>query len=205
MNKAINKSSINKCAKGAAAILLTALLTACGEKSPEVTSVSIDKDGAVTNVIYEEFDKDYYDVSELESMVGSEIDSYNSEFISPRITLDGVELIDDGAFVKVSMTFKDASDFSSFNEEKVFYGTIEEAIDAGYEVSKGLVDRGGDALSEDFLDEHKDNHIGITTDKANFITPYKIRYMSKGVVLLSDKEAVLEDTTGESVQLLLTK
>lgn len=205
MNKAINKSSINKCAKGAAAILLTALLTACGEKSPEVTSVSIDKDGAVTNVIYEEFDKDYYDVSELESMVGSEIDSYNSEFISPRITLDGVELIDDSAFVKVSMTFKDASDFSSFNEEKVFYGTIEEAIDAGYEVSKGLVDRGGDALSEDFLDEHKDNHIVITTDKANFITPYKIRYMSKGVVLLSDKEAVLEDTTGESVQLLLTK
>ncbi len=194
-----------KCTMWAAVMSATVLLTACGQNSPEVTSLEIDKEGAVTNVIYEEFQEEYLDVEDLKNMAGSEIEAYNNEYISPRISLGEVELIDDGAFVKLSMTFKTADDFSNFNQETVFYGTVQEARDAGYTVSDRLVDKSGEQVDEDFIDEHKDNHIVITTDKSNFKTPYKIRYMSKGVVLLGDKEAVLQDVTGDTVQLLLTK
>ena len=186
-------------------ISFTSLMTACGTSSPEATSIEIDKEGAVTNVIYEEFKEDYLSVDELKGMASSEIEAYNSEYISPRITLDGVELDEDGGFVKLSMTFKSAEDFSNFNEETVFYGTLEEARQSGYSISSNLVDKGGAAPEDGYVDDHPESHIVITTNKANFKTPYSIKYMSKGVILLNDKEAVLQDTTGESVQLLLAK
>ncbi len=196
---------IRKAALGAVGISFATLLTACGTSSAEVTSIEIDKEGAVTNVIYEEFKEDYLSIDELTSMANKEIEAYNSEYISPRITLGEVELNDDEGFVKLSMTFKSAEDFSNFNEKTVFYGTLEEARQSGYNISSNLVDKGGDAPEDGYVDEHLDNHIVITTDKANFKTPYSIKYMSKGVLLLNDKEAVLQDTTGESVQLLLAK
>ncbi len=196
---------IKKAAMGAATISFAVLMTACGTSSPEVTTIEIDKEGAVTSVIYEEFKEDYLSVDELKGMADSEIEAYNSEYISPRITLGEVELDEEGGFVKLSMTFKSAEDFSNFNEETVFYGTLEEARQSGYSISSNLVNKGGDAPEDGYVDEHSGNHIVITTDKANFKTPYSIKYMSKGVLLLNDKEAVLQDTTGESVQLLLAK
>ncbi len=185
--------------------MLAAFLTACGSEPVEVTTIEIDKEGALTNVIYDEFSEDYFDVDELSEMAGREIEAYNAEFLSERVSLGDVEYNKDDRFVKFSMTFKSAEDFSRFNQETVFYGTLSEAEEAGYTISTSLVDKGGETLDETFIEEHPDNHIIITTDKSNFKTPYKIRYMSKGVVLLSDKEAVLQDVTGDSATLLLSK
>lgn len=188
-----------------AGTLLAALLTACGSEPVEVTTIEIDKEGALTSVIYDEFSEDYLSVDELSEMATREIEAYNSEYLSERVSLGDVEYDKGDKFVKFSMNFKSAEDFSNFNQETVFYGTLGDARDAGYTISTSLVDRAGDSIDASFIEDHPDSHIIITTDKANFKTPYKIRYMSKGVVLLNDKEAVLQDVTGDSATLLLAK
>ena len=187
----------------AATALLT--MTGCGEKSREVTTVTIDKEGHISNVIYEEFDKDYYDAGELSDMASKEISEYNAEYISPKITLDGVEVKEENSFAKVAMTYDSASDFSNFNDENLFYGTIEEAQAAGYRVSDELIDNNGVKIEGSFAQDHPDRHIIITNDKSNIVTPFDIEYMSKGVSLNGKKEAILSNATAESIQLLLSK
>ena len=185
----------------------TAMLTlsGCGEKGQDVTSISIDKDGKVTNVICEEFDKEYYDIQELSDMAASEISEYNVEYSSPSVSLDKTELAQEDSFAKLTMSFESASDYSHFNQVSLFYGTIQEALDKGYEVSKSLVNSDGDRIDEAFIEENKDRHIIITSDKSNIKTPYNIEYMSNGVTLLDKKEAVLSAVTTDTVQLLLSK
>ena len=187
----------------AATALLT--MTGCGGRNAEVTAVTIDKNGHVSNVIYEEFDKDYYDVTELSDMASREVSEYNAEYISPKITLGEVELIDDGSFVRVSMNYDSATDFSNFNEENLFYGTLEEAEAAGYRVSDALIDNNGVKIEGSFAADHPDRHIIITNDRSNFNAPFNIEYMTKGVKLIGKKEAVLSDVTADSIQLLLSK
>ena len=185
----------------------TALLTmtGCGEKSREVTSVTIDKEGHISNVIYEEFDKDYYDVNELSDMASKEISEYNAEYIDPRITLEGVEVTEESSLARVSMTYENSTDFSNFNDEDLFYGTIGEALEAGYQVSSELIDNNGVKIEGSFAADHPDRHIIITNDKSNIIAPFNIEYMSKGVTLIGKKEAKLSDSTADSIQLLLSK
>ena len=187
--------------------LTTALfaLTACGDKKEAVTSVEIDKDGKVTNVIYEEFDMDYYDIKELSDMAASEISEYNVEYDSPKIALEKADLVEDDSYAKLTMTYDSASDYSHFNQVSLFYGTIGEAEDKGYTISKSLVGRNGEKIEESFIEEHKDRHIIITSDKSNIKAPYNIEYMSNGVTLIDKKEAELTAVTTDTVQLLLSK
>ena len=187
-----------------AGVISFALLTGCGEQKPEVTSVTIDKNGKVSNVIIEEFGIQY-DINELLDMAASEISEYNSEYPEPKITLDTVEKIDEGSFVKVAMSYAGTADFAYYNQSTLFYGTVQEAIDAGYKVSPELVNNAGEKVDLTAVMDHPDRHIIITTDKSNFKTPYNIEYMTQGVVLLGNKEAMLSSVTDNSVQLLLSK
>ncbi len=198
----LNKSLLT----GVAASMVALTLAGCGgDKISEVTAVTIDKDGHVSNVIYEQFDKDYYDLEELSKMAEEELEEYNSEYMTPKITLDKVEAVEDGTYVRMSMNYDSASDYSNFNEETLFYGTIEEAEAAGYKVSDGLVDDKGEKIDSSFAADHPERHIIITNDKANIITPFNIEYTTKGVSLVGKKEAKLADATAESIQLLLSK
>ena len=180
-------------------------ITACGAEKEQATCVEIDKDGKVTNVIYEAFDKEYYDIQELSDMAASEISEYNSEYSNQKIALEKAELVEDDSFAKLTMTYVSASDYSHFNQVSLFYGTVEEALDKGYTVSNTLVNSEGDSMDGSFIEEHKNRHIVITSDKSNIKTPYNIEYMSKGVTLNDKKEAVLSAVTADTVQLLLSK
>ena len=51
----------------------------CGAETVGVSTVSVDKEGKVSSVLYEDFDKDYYSLDELKSMADDEIAGYNSE------------------------------------------------------------------------------------------------------------------------------
>lgn len=202
----MGKSITNKTPARALAMVMALLtLTGCGSGSMEVSSVTIDKEGHISNVIYEAFDKEYYSLEELSDMASKEVSEYNSEYISPKIALDKVETVDDGSFARVSMNYDSASDFSNFNDESLFYGTIEEAENAGFTVSAELIDNDGVKIDGSFAKDHPDRHIIITTDKSNIIAPFNIEYMSKGVSLSGKKEAVLSDATADSIQLLLSK
>ncbi len=180
-------------------------MTGCGEAKTGITSVAIDKEGKVTHEIYEKFDRDYYDLQGLSDMAAQEISEYNVEYDTPKVTLGKAELIEDDKVARLSMVYESASDYSHFNQVSLFYGTVQEAIDRGYEVSKGLVNASGEKIDQEVIDKSLENHIIITSEKIDVITPYNIEYMSNGVSLNGKKEADLSAVTADSVQLLLSK
>ena len=200
-------NSYSKKTLSMALLAATALFTlsACGGGKDETTSVEIDKNGRVTNVIYEPFDQEYYDIQELSDMAASEISEYNVEYSNEKVSLEKAELVEDDSFAKLTMNYTSASDYSHFNQVSLFYGTVEEAMDKGYTISNALVNADGENIEGDYIEKHKEKHIVITSDKSNIKTPYNIEYMSKGVTLKDKKEAVLSAVTMDTVQLLLSK
>ena len=137
-------------------------------------------------------------------MAAEEISYYNSEYDTPRIEIAEAEVIEDESVAKLVMTFENSSDYSHYNQTRLFYGTVQEAMDNGYELSSALVDKNGNKIdlgSDDFLDKH----IVITSEKTVIYTPYNIEYMTSGVALRDKKEADLTNVTNELVQMLLSK
>ena len=181
-----------------------ALLCGCGQDKNRKTKISIDKNGGVVNTIYEEFTQDYYDVSELSDMASEEISYYNSEYVSPKISLTEVTKLEEEPYVRLKMTFESASDYSHFNQTSLFFGTVAEAVEKGYELSAALVNNEGQKIDLGSNDFHE-KHIVITTEKTIIETPYAIEYMSDGVFLKDKKEADLTNVLTDSVQLLLSK
>ncbi len=180
------------------------LLGGCGASKEETTRIIIDKDGGIKHVMYESFDKDYYNLTELSDMAAEEISYYNSEYISPKISLEDAEMSEDGESVKLVMNYASALDYSHFNQTALFYGTVKEALDKGFDVSGALVDTDGVAITEQILSDSLDKHIIISSVKGIIEAPYKITYMTKGTKC-DKKEADLSDVTNDSVQLLLSK
>ena len=138
---------IKKKLTAAAVISFTILgLCACGKETAGVSTVSVDKEGKVESVLYDAFDKDYYSLDELTNMAEDEISGYNSEYETPRITLSDAQLLEDEAVVKLTLDFESTSDYSYYNQVDLFYGTVEEARNSGYELNLNLVDDKGDKI-----------------------------------------------------------
>ncbi len=207
-SKLAGKSSFNKIAVACGMALCLALTASgCGQQKENVTTMTIDAEGKVSYVIYEDFSEDYYDVSELSDMAEKEIAEYNSEYISEKIALLGTEVVEneEQSRVKLEMTFDSYSDFSNFNQESLFYGTVKEARELGYKISTGLVDAKGEKLPDSYLEDHEERHIIITDDRSRIKAPYSIEYMSNGTTLNGKKEADISAVTADTVQLLLSK
>ena len=180
-------------------------ISGCGSKAPKVTTLTVDKDGQVFGTIIEDFDEPYYDLNELTDMAAKEISAYNSDFLSEKVFLDSATEDQENKKVTITMHYNGTSDYSHFNQSFLFYGTVQEALDKGYDISDKLVDRNGAELGRNGIDANLENHIIITTDKTNIITPYNISYMTKGTTILSKKEAAFSEVSDETAQLLLSK
>lgn len=180
-------------------------LVGCGSQKEERTRLEIGKDGDIRSIIYEDFGENYYSLDELTDMAASEISYYNSEYISPKIGLEDTKVSEDGQHVRLVMTYNSALDYSHFNQTSLFFGTVQEAIEKGLDVSGALVDASGNAITEEVIHNSLDRHIIITTDKNIIVAPYKIAYVTKGVSITDNKEADLSAATADSIQLLLSK
>ena len=206
--KFAEKGSFNKIAAVCSLALCLALTASgCGQQKENATTMTIDSEGKVSYVIYEDFSEDYYDAAELSDMAEKEIAEYNSEYISEKVALLGAEVIEneDQSRVKLEMTFDSCQDFSNFNQEFLFYGTVKEAKEQGYKISTGLVDAKGEKLPDSYLEDNEDRHIVITDDRSRIKAPYSIEYMSNGTTLNGKKEADISAVTADTVQLLLSK
>lgn len=181
------------------------ILSGCGSAAGEVSTIRIDAQGEVNSVVFDEFGESYYSIDELKEMAVSEIDTFNADYISPRVFFDDAELAGEGSMVKLSMHYRTAKDYADFNDTTLFYGTVEEAMTKGYSISDRLLGRNGSSIDEGFVSDHTDRHVIITNERSNIIAPFNIDYMTDGVELNGKKEAVLSEAKDETVQLLLSK
>ncbi|MCD7716267.1 MAG: hypothetical protein LUI39_07430 [Lachnospiraceae bacterium] len=96
----------------------------------ESDAISIAADGSVTEIVQDTLDESYYDVSELESMINSEITEYNSEHGEDTIRIDSFE--NEGTAVTLKLWYSSAEDYAEFNNAEFFSGSIIGAQIEGY-------------------------------------------------------------------------
>lgn len=122
--------------KAAALSLFLGLLMLSGCGAGQVSHVTLEKDGTVSALIVENFDKSYYDKEELQQMILEEAASYNRSAGTAAISVDKVS-VEDGV-AKVKLTYETAADYAAFNDGVFFTGSVQEAEEEGYDLNKVL-------------------------------------------------------------------
>lgn len=168
-------------------LFLCVVLSGCGAKGSklqaETTTICIDKDGTVTHQIVETFESEYYDVDSLTTMIEEEIKEYNSGKETASVLLDSVlETENDNGTkqVKVVMTYKNAKEYENFNQKTLFYGTISEALELGYDLDVSLVDLNDETkrIGKSEIEAMKESYLVICEEDVPISLEKKIVYMS---------------------------
>ena len=171
--------------------LLLFFLTGCGEVSLQNgTNLELEKNGGVTVTYIEDFPSDYYDLNELIQMNEEEVASYNS-----KVGREAVEIIStesDGDKVTLSMHYRNVDDYGVMNGGAMFHGTVEQARNAGYDLSATFTDvKGGGIVPTMDWDNLASHHLvvakGPDADYTAAIHTYKkIVYATANVTVSED-------------------
>lgn len=213
---------------GAAAILLAmAFLTGCGaDKAPqavETNTIIISDKGTVTSCLVEGFDKDknYFNLSDLSglaSLAMKEAAEYNTEHQKGEtvpVSVEKVEALQDGSNrVMVQYKFDSTETYvdynqyvdynKRYNETLLFYGTVKEALEKGYDLDAGLKSvKDETVLSKEQLLQNQERHVLITKERAAVYCPLKVSYISEGAVYNADGS--VDTTQTEDIVVILMK
>lgn len=193
---------------GMAGLLLgAAVLAGCGgAKLPDTvenTSLSIEKTGEITSYTVGVFDREYYDLDELETMGREEVAAYNTAHqtgdVAPLFLEQVARLPGDDGMVVVSYRYDSAETYGSFNGRTLFYGTVEQAVKAGYDfegLNQVLFDTKGEksiVSAQLETDGMAKKHVILLEEQTRVYCPYKVAYISENADALEDGSI---DTTG---------
>ena len=190
------------------------LLTGCGGASlPEKidkTTISVDDKGEVTAYLVEAFDKDYYNVSELMSMAVEDAAAYNTTAAKDEkvpVTVEQVEMLETGKDVRITYKFSDTQTYSEYMGGVLFYGTVSEALLAGYHVQNASLSsiKDGTPVTGDWLQtEAAGKHILITNQAAEIYCPYAVTHISTAAVY-NENGSVSNTQSDDIIYVLLKK
>ena len=181
------------------AVMSACLLTACsgGKDDLNETTLLINGKGEITHHIVESFDKSYYNEDELRTLINSQIEDYcNEKGDDKLIKLKELKVLDQTATAE--LTFKDFGNYAEFNEVDLFYGTIEEALAAGYSTDVTLKSADSDETIDRYeLESLKDKNIIVTGEPILIKTPGKIAYTTANIdVIDKDLCKMASDSVG---------
>lgn len=184
----------------------TLMLAACtGNEAEEGTSVTINKDGAVSSHIVSEFDKSYYDRDELQQRILQEVASYNQTNGTDHISVEKIEVKDNMAVVE--MTYVEAADYAAFNSGVFFMGNAFGAQAEGYNINKVLsgVEDPMDTVGMSDILAMTDYTLLITDMKDPVSLSGKAAYISDNVTVGKNLKTVSFDEESEELAYILYK
>lgn len=202
---------------GAGILLCVLALAGCGQAGlPDVTDrdvLAVDGKGEITFYLVRDFGKEYYDLSGLASMAMEEAAEYNTSHAqgnSIPVAVQKVEALEDGSSrVRITYQYDSMDTFNEYNgsykDGTLFYGTVEEAVAAGYGQAEPVVSvKDGSFYNALANQEQTGKHIIITDKKAVIYCPYEVAYLSEGAALRSDGSVEASEVEG-SVIILMKK
>lgn len=159
-------------------------------------ALAIHKDGSLTNTLTDNRVEDYQDKDAYEAYITGLVDDYNASSgggVNIKSIKSGKEEI------KVVIEYPDSGSFAGLNGYPFFYGTVGEALSAGYDGALSVREAKkpgaelGDAINLAGIEDPGDRHILITSVYAgeglSVETFSKIKYI-KDCVLLDSKCAM---------------
>lgn len=169
-----------------------------------VSRVEFTKKGELTVTSVESFDKAYYDETELQTQIDSEIAAYNDEN-GDHVSQESLTVADGVA--TLSMQYDSASDYQAFNDQEMYWGTLEEAENSGYDLSGLSGQTNATDESETFGEgtarELAENTLIVITEPLDVITATDILYASDNLTIARSDYAKVNGTVSESEPAIL--
>ena len=183
-----------------ACLSLCAMFTGCGtgkNANVPITSntLEVTADGHLIAYIVEDFDKDYYDINELKTMVDEEVAAYNqakatlvNEAGQLPITVNSVMMAEDGSKkAVVALNFANAVAYTDYMGVEAFYGTVTQAIEKGYVLDGMLKSVNNDEpFIGETLKKNQDKNILIIKDAVMVRTYNKVQFLSKNASITDE-------------------
>lgn len=112
-------------------LMLTCVLAGCGqEKTAQISSVSVTKDGTVKQQIVGSFEQSYYELEGLRRLADDRVSAYTAEHGEKSVMLDSLEE-KDGQIV-IDFTYLSVKDYTAFNHRELYAGSVAQAKAEGY-------------------------------------------------------------------------
>ena len=183
-------------------LIIGTLLVGCGQTNvtkADKTTIEISNDGSIIQQIVEDFSEPYYDFSEMEKEINSEVSAFNSSKGKDLISIQDASKKDKKA--RVTMTYKDTDSYGEFNDVVLFMGKMKDAVKKGYNIPVKLVDSNKKQVNtSDFSD---DSQVLILSEKISVLTSDSIVAGSIGTIFSNSKSVDLSKVTDEYAVLIL--
>lgn len=174
-----------------------------GTKETASSSVELKKDGSITEVIVEDFSKEYYKGEELKEYIISEVARFNGSTMDGEISVDGFQEKD--GFIHVTLTYPSADVYSDYNSGEngsgaFFYGTVAEAYDMGLNLDVTLDSvKDDESIGREGLLGMGDSRIIISELPMTVKVFDKVTWVSDNVSVTGKNQAVMNaDDNGEA-------
>lgn len=147
----------------------------------------IKRDGSLHVAIVEDFDKSYYNLSELNEFVAKEVNAYNDKVGSKEITIEKLEL-KNGKVVMI-LGYTKMAHYSAFNSmPAAYFGT--DTQDVALELPSQYVDaKKNTAVDKDTAMKSKKNKVLVLYEPYEIIVEGDIKFYSENATLL-DKNKI---------------
>jgi hypothetical protein len=203
--------------------LLTALgacvsiLTGCSGETVEepirTSTIVLAADGSFTQCRVEDFDRDDYQLSELDGMIRREVQDYVGEAAGDgqTVTVEQVSSLEENdAQAMVALHFADSEVYKDYRAQvdnqscELFYGTVQEALEAGYDLAGVLQDaKKGTDLTSEQLAKIGGNRVLIFEENLQIRCPSKVLYISSNVQITD--AGYVDGTEGEGLKYVVIK
>ncbi|MEE1009805.1 MAG: hypothetical protein UH963_11765 [Agathobacter sp.] len=143
-------------ANGLVLALCLGLMSGCGKNyEAKQNTVFILDDGKIVSTSVEKFDKDTYSEDEFKDYVKDQIEDYTDKNGKNSVKMKSLKVEDGNA--TLTLEYDNALDYSSFDGEELFAGTMAEALANKYDFAEKFAKIDGDNVSEcskdDFINE----------------------------------------------------
>jgi hypothetical protein len=158
-----------------------------------VSTLLARSNGKIQVATIEDFDKPYYDLSELQDFISEQVTTFNKSTGDDKITVNSVEKRDNKAVML--LTYSGMEQYATFNDVTAAYfnGGVE---NISLDLPTTLVNAKNESLAstEEVLQNDK-YKILVLTEPYNVITDGKVKFYSENVTLTEDNK--LQSTDGD--------
>lgn len=118
---------------GLIGVLALTMLTGCGaEFSADKDTIYVQKKGTIKGANVADFDKDYYDETELSDFITDAVDTYVAKAGDGTVVVEEYA-VEDGV-AHVYLDYAGAEDYAGFNGVECYVGTVLDAKAEGYDI-----------------------------------------------------------------------
>lgn len=178
-------------------LLMLIGLTGCSNKTKYIDAQDVTEsmmlaraDGSLQVATVEKFDKEYYNLTELNDFIGKEIVAYNDTVKAENIKLDKVDVRDIGGSKAAVMVLSYAGmkDYADFNQALAAYfhaGVKDVTLDLPKEL---LSYKKQDKVNTEDVIKHSDYRVLVVTEQFHIIVGGKIKYYSENAKKIDNNE-----------------